>query len=389
MTLAPLDLTTLAFTRGLVQIILAALMFATLRVDQSFRGSTWWPVGFLASGIALVSLPISSPEHELALNAVNHLLSGFAWAALLLGFWRFNQQGPRLPLLALICILPATSLALWQIVTPNPPLRIVTTALAQLVGMLALFATLSKPYRDEMRLPFRGIQLLILAYLPVFVFQYAGIAERTFAAPAWMGASSYSAVFSLVTLLFTLSLAVSCIGLQFLRISVEHADRATTDWLTGLINRRGLNLFAAQDDARRRRDGGTSAVICLDIDHFKAVNDRYGHASGDLVLQCLAEVLRNDIRKRDIAIRQGGEEFAVLLVGSGEVDAMDVAERIRRDFSTQRIDTASGTIAELSLSAGVAVAAANRTILQAMDLADTALYEAKRSGRNRVCAAAV
>ena len=144
---------------------------------------------------------------------------------------------------------------------------------------------------------------------------------------------------------------------------------------------------AAQELARTERFGGTLSVLMLDVDHFKKVNDTYGHKVGDLLLQKLAETCRATLREIDVTARLGGEEFAVLLPNTDHTAAMDVAERLRHALADTKVPLEQGLPPRFTASIGVATlvdAATNIDTL--LNEADHALYEAKRQGRNRVCA---
>jgi diguanylate cyclase len=155
---------------------------------------------------------------------------------------------------------------------------------------------------------------------------------------------------------------------------------AHTDPLTGLGNRRAMGDAAA----RLAKLPDETAVITLDIDHFKQVNDQYGHAAGDRALVCVAEVLRAALRSEDGAFRVGGEEFVVLIARCNEVDAGKAAERIRARMESRAIDLGPKVVS-VTVSLGVAIWRGGITIDDALETADRALYAAKHSGRNRVC----
>jgi diguanylate cyclase (GGDEF)-like protein len=159
-----------------------------------------------------------------------------------------------------------------------------------------------------------------------------------------------------------------------------------TDVLTGLRNRRHLEeeLVRHHDEARRHHD--QLCLLLLDIDHFKRVNDTYGHPAGDVVLAEFAQLLRDGLRVGDIAGRWGGEEFLVVLPRTGRDGAMQVAERIRLSTAGASI-TAEGQHVAITVSGGCAVG----PVSSADDLvraADTLLYAAKAGGRNRILATA-
>ncbi len=165
-------------------------------------------------------------------------------------------------------------------------------------------------------------------------------------------------------------------------------ERATIDGLTGLCNRSFGSQRLAEVLSLGARYPAPTAVCLLDIDHFKAVNDTWGHAAGDAVLRGIGAVLRGVCRDTDNVCRFGGEEFLVLLPHTEERGAMRVAERIR--LATQRWTGMYGpTPLSATISIGVAVAApGDRDLDGLLARADAALYEAKRDGRNRVRRAA-
>ena len=163
---------------------------------------------------------------------------------------------------------------------------------------------------------------------------------------------------------------------------------ATVDPLTQALNRRSFNDRAAAELARARRYGRTTAMLLLDADRFKAVNDTHGHAAGDAVLQALSATVAAALRPSDLFGRLGGEEFGVLLSETGGPGAVVAAERIRQAVADLRVLTAGGPLA-FTISIGVAEVAENETAVQAaMARADLALYQAKAAGRNRVVLAA-
>ena len=153
---------------------------------------------------------------------------------------------------------------------------------------------------------------------------------------------------------------------------------AVTDPLTGLANRRGIETFFLHHAATRRR----VALLALDIDHFKSINDRYGHTVGDRVLERFAEILKQHCRSTDCAGRWGGEEFVLLVEEVALEAAIEVAERIRRAIDTDW--TALAPALRVTTSIGIAFATAPTDLETLFARADRALYAAKAQGRNRV-----
>jgi diguanylate cyclase (GGDEF)-like protein len=176
---------------------------------------------------------------------------------------------------------------------------------------------------------------------------------------------------------------------QLRRANEELATVAATDSLTGLPNRRAFEQALRRDLARAERSKEPLAVVMIDVDFFKRVNDTYGHATGDVVLRSLADVLRATLRTGDIAARLGGEEFVALLPNASVEGGKIVAERLRAKLENTAMPGPAGTF-NVTASFGVASvqgAACRGADSSLLERADAALYEAKRSGRNRVVAA--
>ncbi|MFE8069430.1 diguanylate cyclase [Marinobacteraceae bacterium S3BR75-40.1] len=167
----------------------------------------------------------------------------------------------------------------------------------------------------------------------------------------------------------------------------ELARIATTDPLTGLMNRRSFFEVGARELARIQRQDGLSCVVMLDLDHFKQINDTYGHSVGDRVLVSISRIFRQELRASDLAARLGGEEFGLLLPDTSLDQARSLVERVRRQVADNEFATGDEVLS-LTLSAGIAPCDRNsRGLESVLQQADRALYEAKRNGRNRVALA--
>ncbi len=171
--------------------------------------------------------------------------------------------------------------------------------------------------------------------------------------------------------------------------SLRQAEqRAIIDSLTSLYNRRFLFEFMQQQIVQSRRYNQSLSILMLDLDHFKRVNDTYGHESGDIVLKLFALRLKESLRISDIAARYGGEEFVAVLPNTSLKGAMDLAEKIRLVTMDVNLAQFLPDLPSISVSIGVACYPNHgRTIEQLQRAADTALYQAKQAGRNRVVSA--
>jgi diguanylate cyclase (GGDEF)-like protein len=189
---------------------------------------------------------------------------------------------------------------------------------------------------------------------------------------------SVAMVFMLVGLVLNLVLALMVVGRLVSRL--QHLSER--DALTGLLNRRALAPLLQREALRLRRNDTAYALLMIDIDHFKAINDQHGHAVGDAALVKLSEVLRQSTREVDHIARLGGEEFCILLPNSDLEGAMRLAERVHAAVREACWDDLERSI---TVSVGVAVAhTADETPQAVLERADQALYRAKDSGRDRV-----
>jgi len=245
-------------------------------------------------------------------------------------------------------------LALWR--QPAPDLRRVQRAVALLYLLMGLV------------LPLRAAALLMknsgLAYLdaplawqePIYVFG----------------------------LLFIMATNLGFVQLCKMRAEAEVRQQAMTDGLTGLANRRALDEAMARALAGAMRTQQPFAVLMVDVDHFKAINDRFGHHTGDLTLIAFAHALRAGLRAQDLCFRYGGEEFCVLLPDTAADAALLLAERLRQHVALPASESADGSIPAVSASFGIAIWQSLDTADALFGRADRALYRAKKMGRNRV-----
>lgn len=168
----------------------------------------------------------------------------------------------------------------------------------------------------------------------------------------------------------------------------KYKEKATHDLLTGLYNHQFFNDFLDIEIAKAKRQNTPIAIIMLDLDHFKILNDTYGHLSGDIVLQSLGNILMQNVRKSDIACRYGGEEFVIVLPETTLPLAVERAELIRKKIKSVTIQKGSDSISGITASFGVAIFPTNgKTQNELIEAVDKALYQAKNKGRDRVCQA--
>ena len=202
-------------------------------------------------------------------------------------------------------------------------------------------------------------------------------------------ASVWLTVLSFEALLFTIAIAFILLAMAKERAEHGHKTAALIDPLTGLANRRAFLQDGEARLSRQANDPRPTAVMLLDLDHFKSINDRFGHAVGDRVLEIFADVASGSIRRMDLFGRLGGEEFGALLINTTRERAQVVAEEIRSGFAAAAREVDGRTV-ESTVSIGIVVshdAVLDLSVLLAQ--ADHALYRAKDNGRNRVEVASI
>lgn len=178
--------------------------------------------------------------------------------------------------------------------------------------------------------------------------------------------------------------ALLAIALRNAQLFADVRDHSVKDSLTGCFNRAHAFELLDAELARSRRSSAPLSVILFDVDHFKEVNDRYGHLCGDMVLSAVGQRMRQVLRRSDVRCRYGGDEFLVLLPGTSATGAARVAEWLRGEIEQIRLQVAGQSVS-ITISAGLAtVAAGENTPATLVDRADQALYAAKAAGRNTI-----
>ncbi len=384
-----MDTTTLVLANVLLFALYAGVMLVNAKVVGGTRGAMWFAGANLCRGVSMLLVGVSwlqlgPTKYAAAISAVlaviGALLLHQAFAELLDRgvLLREAQYG----LVAGFVVVAGYFLA----VPSSAPLLTMT-----------LCATL-------------GLQFAIIAAV---IFRFSG---EEVGAVGWltsMGLSAYSLVFLLravvaahfrspdyavevarVVPLWLLACLVTSgmtafgfMSLTTAKLRVELLWRAQVDELTGLLNRWALKRVAMREIQRCHRVNGSLAVVMMDLDGLKVVNDTKGHSCGDVVLQAVAGILQETVRGHDSVARMGGDEFCVLLPGTSLEEAMTVAERLRVEIHDLVVRYRGETV-RTRASLGVASSDVSGLAWQSlMDMSDAAMYRAKREGRNRVLVA--
>lgn len=287
-----------------------------------------------------------------------------------------HRPSPGLPHALLIGGMAALALMFAN----DPPARIVSTSpllmIAELIGLRLVWSR-----RDVT--PGHGQYLIVAALilsLATFLYREAA-AISTLTATGFLVISPVSQATLFIAALIGLTmLAVGFILMTSERTEQRNRQLIQTDGLTGVWNRRKMEEVGEGELQRLARHGTPATLLLIDVDDFKAINDTYGHASGDAVLTALVDAWRGALRETDVLGRWGGEEFLVLVSGSGVGDAVAVAERLRQ--ATRAVD--GGLRQRVTVSIGLSMALSHDSWRRWFERADAALYRAKAAGKDRV-----
>jgi diguanylate cyclase (GGDEF)-like protein len=371
-------------TLYLVATMLAAMLGGMLVLfgkQENIGALKWWGAAYLLGSAAVAIWTIwgatLGPIASLALTSIGFFACGMVWNASRVFHGR-KLLWPGLVLGPLVWIATMMTLA---------P-RDASIRLSMGAAIVAIYAALtaselwSERRRDmQQRWPTITVPVLHggVLMLPILIGVYMRPYDANFSNSVWVTAFSVELVLYAICTVFVIFMLVSD------RTVAAHKNAASTDPLTGLFNRRGFSEACGRVIDREAKAGRPVTVMIFDIDHFKSINDRFGHPAGDEILKLFAVVVGSNLRLSDLSGRIGGEEFAALLPCSLE-EGVIVAERMRQVFENSNIVCETGPV-DTTVSIGVAGGPAGTELEVLLAAADTALYQAKRTGRNKVEAA--
>ncbi|CEG07830.1 putative diguanylate cyclase YcdT [Afipia felis] len=372
-----LDISTLYLVATFVAAMLGALLMFFWR-QEKIEALGWWGAAYLL-GAASIALWIAGGENLgfgllLAVNAVGFIACGLVWDAARV----FHGRAP-----SVIGVVAGAIVWLAAVIFADPlsdHARLVLGASIVAIYAALTAAELWRERRKSMRSRWPAIFVPILhgavLMLPIVLGDVMDGPGTNPHAAIWVAAFAAELVFYAIGTVFIIFMLVSE------RTLAIHKTAASVDPLTGLLNRRGFGEATARMIEREAKAGRSITVMIFDIDHFKSVNDTYGHPVGDDVLKVFANVAVGALRITDLIGRVGGEEFAALLPCAMD-EALLAAERVREAFEQSGVAIDGAPLAT-TVSIGVAGGPANTELDVLMASADTALYRAKRGGRNRV-----
>lgn len=379
-----LHVPTLAAIAVFVTAILGGLLMLAWRREQNSSALLWWGAGYALAAVsfALVSARGRIPD-VLSTELGNGLLL-LGYAFLLAGTRAFNgrETPPTVFLVAPLIWLTAMRIPAVQ---TDIALRIIIITLCQCAMMGCVVYEFWRERAEPLLSRWPTIVVLV-THLVVLGLRLPATLLTPMTTTADFFRSPTFAVMVFVTVLYTVTFAFLLLSMVKERGELRHKTAALIDPLTGLANRRAFLGDAEHFMARAPKHGESLTVMLADLDRFKAVNDQFGHAVGDRVLQIFADTMSRALRASDMSGRLGGEEFAFLMPRTNAVEARRIAERMRVQFA-EAARRVGGDAVNATVSFGVATVAAPAQLSDLIAAADGALYRAKAEGRNRVAAA--
>jgi diguanylate cyclase (GGDEF)-like protein len=375
-----LDTSTLYLVATMISAMLGA-MLVFFGTQENIPALKWWGTAYLlgSASVALWTIAgsILGGAISLALTAIGFIACGMVWNASRV----FHGRKPNLPGLVLGAI--AWVATMTALAPEDAALRLTIGA-----AIVAIYAALtaSELWTERRRSMQRRWPTIVVPVLhgcvlmlPILLGDLLRPHDETFAQSMWVTMFSVELVLYAIGTVFVIFMLVSD------RAVAMHKTAASMDPLTGMFNRRGFAEACSRVIEREANAGRPVTVMIFDIDHFKRINDRFGHPAGDEILKLFSAVVVNNLRLSDLSGRIGGEEFAALLPCPLDEGVL-VAERVREAFEGSGIVCEEGAV-DTTVSIGVAGGPAGTQLEVLLAAADTALYQAKRGGRNRVEAA--
>jgi len=361
-----------------------AIAFAVVAaMNRDARGVRWIALGY-AMGIVYLALEYlqTTQVDPTPVGVSIFLVFLLSQSFCMIGVARHYGVAP--PWIAMAAIWSLTILAMPVVfsLVYGSPLRSILYQ-APYIAMQLLFAVLV--WRSQRRQPLDMLFLALQLVVAVLYLAKPLIAAivGTARSPQGYMDTAYAAISQSASVVLLVAIALVLLLVIMRDTAAEMVARSETDVLSGLLNRRGFDARAEDALARALRLGEPAVLIAADLDHFKAINDSFGHAAGDDVIAAFAGLLHDHMPPGAVVSRLGGEEFAVFLTGASLAEARGYAEAVRMAFATASL-VHLGIARAVTASFGVAQAVADDSLLTLSRRADAALYRAKAGGRNRV-----
>jgi diguanylate cyclase (GGDEF)-like protein len=377
-----LDVNTLFMVTIYVEVILGLLLLFAWAQNTAIHGVCWWGFAHLIRAASVVLFGTYGSAPDLISIDIANVLLFTSFAVTWTGARVFDGR-PVEP------VYLVTGAVLWLLICRLPVLAEAIQTRALIASGIVTTYTWLTAYefwrgRSEQLVSRWPAIFLLFAHGALFLLRTPLALLLPWAPDNHVFGSVWLTVLSFEALLFTISIAFILLAMAKERTELRHRTAALVDPLTGIANRRSFLQDATQLAKRHSGKPLPTAVLLIDLDHFKSINDRFGHALGDRVLEIFSDAARKSVRSTDLLGRLGGEEFAAVLHDTSRDKAMAVAERIRESFAHAAQDV-DGRPVGATLSIGLAYCEeAALDVPELLAQSDQALYFAKERGRNRV-----
>ncbi len=378
-----LDLRTMMLTMACINLLFAAMLGLVSLHAGTVKGARQWALGMVLLGTtyAAAGLLVSTPPP--AVVVILAMALGLGLGLMFNGIEAFKDQSCSYRLTLALAGWMALQ-TFWFMVVKNDVQGRITAnwllfSLINLACARALFVRVAQPLRT-------ACWLAGAAFLALGGATMARVAGALFAPANTVHLFSPGKISPTVFLVASLAQMALAFGLLLMinyRLASDLRQLASTDALTGLLNRGSIEKELSRQVALAERSGSALALMMIDVDHFKKINDEYGHPAGDEVLRQLAALMQSLARQGDAVGRYGGEEFCIVLPGTDAHEAGVLAERLLQRYADLRVAW-NGAWLQGTVSIGIADTAACGSPALLIGAADGALYQAKHAGRNRM-----
>ncbi|MFT3746652.1 MAG: diguanylate cyclase [Pyrinomonadaceae bacterium] len=384
-----IDIRSVAFALMLVTGLMAMVLYFVLRAQKTYPGTGYWVLSNFAGTLGFLCLGLRGYIPDLIALVIGNTLAVGATALALEGNRRFLELKPDSFVPFVFMSAYAITITFYTYIDPSETARIIVSSIvASGLTFLSFRAFAEKPGIMK-NVVYRTAAMTFLLFSVLMALRMVATMSFTtigqIYAPVWIQSVSFM-MFLIFATVWTLNYVVlnsERLNEELRAKEAELLEKATTDFLTGLSNKRAFDEFASSEIKRSRRYNLPACLVLLDLDHFKNVNDTFGHTAGDKVLAEIGALLKRMTRQHDLIARVGGEEFGLLLTHTDIESGHAVAEAFRREIQQLEIQHSAINLSVTS-SFGVAELRESDTLDSLKERADRYLYRAKDEGRNRV-----
>ena len=379
-----LDYRTMLFMSGLLAVALSVLLLATHARIATLHGLVYWVSANLLIGVAITIFIFDMiPLNIRALVGGLCIVFGLAIYYVAIRVFEQNRLAPSI-IKKTIFIIIIINIVIALLSSNEYALVVLNTALCVVFSIMSALFLLKSHEHQQKSIEHRFTGLCFTVFAALTLYRLAIVSSEQISPVEHLTEWTQNEITFLACMLSVLAINFGFIAIVNTRIAEQLNHAAGRDWLTGVMNRGRLEEASEIVRANSIRFGQTQAMLLIDLDRFKSINDTYGHLSGDKVIKIFAELVAESVRGIDLLGRYGGEEFCVLMPNTNEAEAFVLAERIREKYEATPIFLEHAQI-QCTVSIGVCDSSyVGNDFKHMFEAADKSLYTAKKAGRNKV-----